>query len=107
MRNPILFLSLGLGALTAAAAVDPGWKHAVDQYVGAAKLEVSAYHKEIEAAPADQAPRFADAKADLGKCDRLVGQLGSSDPQHFDALKVKYEQTRARLVAEIRQAKSR
>ena len=108
MRNCLLFLALaGAGALAATAAVDPNpnWRRAVDQYVGAAHLETTAYHQQIDAAPPAEAPRYKDAKADLEQCDRLLGQLGSTDPQHFDGLKGKYEQARARLADDLKHAR--
>jgi len=105
MRNSLLFLALaGVGALSASAAADPAWQHAADQYVGAAQQEVGAYHKQVDAAPAGQSRRYADARSDLAQCDRLVDQLKSTDPEHFDGLKVQYEKTRARLVLDLRQA---
>jgi ABC-type transporter Mla subunit MlaD len=106
MRNSLLLLlALGAGgALRAGGAVDPNWQRAVDEYVAAAKLEIGAFHQQVDAAPTDQAKRYGDAKADLARCDRLVGQLGASDPQHFDGLKVQYERTRAQLAADLSKA---
>lgn len=108
MRHSILFAALmGLGALAAGAAPDSAWQHAASQYVNAARGEDNAYQRQIDSAPADRSPRYQAARADLRKCDQLVGEMGSADPQHFDGLKAQYERTRSRLASDLRQAQQR
>jgi hypothetical protein len=108
-----LGVSLLLAVMPASAVVafaepaeaDALRQQAVAQYIDGATRELDVYRQQISAAvhSANQ-QQWAEAKAKLDECDRLVSGLKSADPEQFDRIKASYERTRGEMVKSLRAA---
>ncbi len=95
-------------AVNADNVISDPYTAAVSAYITAANRELSAFEGEIKAGEkSGQAQRFADARVELKDCRQLLQQLGNADQQNFDALKARYEQSRAELRRRIAAAEQR
>jgi len=80
-------------------------QQAVSEYIDGATKELDVYRQQISAADRpDNQQQLREAKAKLDECDRLVSDLKSADPAHFDLVKASYERTRSEMVKALQAA---
>jgi hypothetical protein len=108
-----LWLLLVVVPLTATVAIaepagpDALRQQAVSEYIDGATRELDAYRQKIGAvARPGNEQQVSEAKANFDECDRLLTDLKSADPEHFDLIKAAYENARAEMVKAIQAAQS-
>ncbi len=109
-----LFSLSATGALRAAdQAMDPqsDYARAVQSYVDAASEQLRAIRGELDAAAknvvnADDRKRFDPVYARLDQTDGLLADLKKAGPADFDRIKLKFEQTRAKMIKALEAARS-
>ena len=107
----LLLLTLALPAAMVRGAeptdVDSARQQAVSQYIDGATKELAAFNQQISDAvrPGNQ-QQCGEAKAKLDECTRLVTELKTADPDHFDLVKASYERARGEMVKALQAAES-